>query len=169
MFLDRFLDERRDALAKPVCRLNERKVAGSCKPTKRGPWEMRRKPLHVCPIRIALPDDQQGGDVELGNVPSQIVRRQLARERRRVRVNRELERLEQGPMFVVADKEPRPHAAKVFAKISVCSDSGCLGGNWTSRGPNEDQMGQRLGPTFRVLEGQEAAVRVAEQRKFLQS
>src|SRR5439155_18893311 len=34
---------------------------------------------------------------------------------------------------------------------------------------HEDQMGQRLGPTLRVLEGQEAAVRVTEQRKLLQS
>src|SRR3954468_3069592 len=130
---------------------------------------MRRKPLHVCPIRIGLAHDEQCGDVELGNVCSQIVLRQLASERRRVRVNRELERLEQRPMFVLADKESRPYAAKVFAKISICGDSGCLGGNWTSGGRHEDQMGQRLWPTLRVLEGQEAAVRVTEQRKLVQS
>jgi hypothetical protein len=163
------LGERRDALPKLVCRLNERKVPGVFKRTKRGPWEMRRKPLHMCPIRIGLPDDEQRGDVELRNVYSQIVLRQLASERRRVSVNRELQRFEQGPMFVVTDKKPRPHAAKVFAKISVCGGRGCLGVNWTSGGRHEDQMGQRLGPTLRVLEGQEAAVRVTKQRKLLQS
>src|SRR3989442_5612766 len=72
-------------------------------------------------------------------------------------------------MFVITDEEPRPNAAKVFAKISVRDNSRCLGGNRTSGGRHEDQMGQRLGPALRVLEGQEAAVRVTEQRKLPQS
>lgn len=58
-------------------------------------------------------------------------------------------------------------AAKVFAKVSVRCDRGCVGGNRTSGGCHQDQMGQRLWPPPRVLERQEAAVRVTEERKLL--
>jgi hypothetical protein len=58
MFFITLLDEQRDTLAEPLCRLYERKVAGSFKRMQSGLREMRRKPLHMCPVRITLPDDE---------------------------------------------------------------------------------------------------------------
>ena len=52
------MKERRDPLTELIGRFDKRKVANAVERTQRGFWKVRRKPLHVCPIRIMLSDDE---------------------------------------------------------------------------------------------------------------
>src|SRR5207245_1062883 len=88
------IDERRNPLREWLGRLDERKMANAVERAQRGIWHVLREPLHVRTIWVTPPNDEQGRHVESRDLSPKIVPRQLACERRSVRVCRELQRLE---------------------------------------------------------------------------